>query len=400
MRWLRGWRRSRRPRRHAHRIAVFTPLPPEATGVATYSARLIPELAGLVDVDVYVADASTSEPLDGGVAILSAEDFPGNDQRDPYDDVLYCMGNSGFHHFMGQQLAGRPGTVLAHDVRFDGYYRLAALASGDPADFQARLLRESPEAESELDADGLVTAAVATRFGVFMVDDHIAHSRRFLVHSQYAAAVARSKARPEDADKIRVVSFGLPAARHVTRPDGAPVVATFGLTDPIKQPDMILGAAGMALEMGHDLRVAFVGFTDPGYEAQLRAVGRDAGLSDDRMEFTGFLDDTAYGSWLSRVTVAIQLRAASNGETSAAIGDCLRFGVPTVVSGIGSNLEYPPGVVEVLGDGASAQDLGKALGELLSDPDRRASLQRSALQFAAQSTFAKAASGIVEVMFE
>ena len=48
--------------------------------------------------------------------------------------------------------------------------------------------------------------------------------------------------------------------------------------------------------------------------------------------------------------LAVQLRALSRGETSAAVFDCLAYGVPTIVNANGSMVELPEGSVLMLPD--------------------------------------------------
>ena len=43
--------------------------------------------------------------------------------------------------------------------------------------------------------------------------------------------------------------------------------------------------------------------------------------------------------------MGVQLRAMSRGETSAALLDCLGFGLATIANASGANAEYPPEVV-------------------------------------------------------
>lgn len=391
--WARGRRASRRPHLRGGDgvLAMFTPLPPEQTGVAAYSAQLIAELRHLVPIEVFVADDIAVDPVPG-VAIAPVSAFAGVDAVAPYEHVLYCMGNSDFHHFMWEPLRRRPGHVLAHDIRFEGFFRLMAMKDGDIDAYRRRVRGDAPEATAAAGEDGLLTAAAAVANDVYMVREVAAHARKLLVHSDYAADLARRHVEPSDRDKVERVRFGIPAGqRRARRPDDR-LVATFGLTDPIKLPDVLLRAAAACGVDG--VTVAFVGFTDPGYEAALREVGREAGLSDGQMVFTGYLDDSAYHSWLARATVAVQLRAASNGETSAAVADCLRFGVPTIVADVGSGREYPEDVAVPVAVDAGAGPLGVALEALLRDEGRRRRMTAAALDYVDQASFAAAAESI------
>ena len=58
---------------------------------------------------------------------------------DPYDRVLYCMGNSHFHGWIYKALMEHPGVVVAHDVRLTGFYGWYA-GEERPSDPGSRLM--------------------------------------------------------------------------------------------------------------------------------------------------------------------------------------------------------------------------------------------------------------------
>ena len=75
-------------------------------------------------------------------------------------------------------------------------------------------------------------------------------------------------------------------------------------------------------------------------------------------------------------------RPPTNGETSAALLDLLRLGVPTIVSDVGTFSAYPDTAVwKVPWAGDDLSPLVRAMVELADRPDARAALGRSALQY-------------------
>ncbi len=72
------------------------------------------------------------------------------------------------------------------------------------------------------------------------------------------------------------------------------------------------------------------------------------------MTFTGAVDDDEYEGWLARTSVAVQLRARTNGETSGAVADCLSHGVVTVVTDAGPARQLP----DVRGQGPGGRRTG------------------------------------------
>ena len=94
---------ARRPR-----IAWFSPLPPSRSGIADYSAELLPHLAELVDLTVFAADpAAVTLP---GLTVRPASDFVLNHAE--YDLPLYQMGNSDQHEWVYAMMLRHPGVAV------------------------------------------------------------------------------------------------------------------------------------------------------------------------------------------------------------------------------------------------------------------------------------------------
>ena len=80
------------------KVAYYSPLPPERSGIADYSAMLLPELQQRIDVEVIRRRRRWA-------------------RRAPSSDVaLYHVGNDPEHHaWIVEQLRRRPGVVVLHD---------------------------------------------------------------------------------------------------------------------------------------------------------------------------------------------------------------------------------------------------------------------------------------------
>jgi len=108
--------RGRRPR-----VALLSPLPPDQSGVADYTAATCIELDGLVDLHVFT---EAERPLQlratrGVVRPLSA--LPHLVAE--FDRVVSVVGNSHFHLRIFELLQRYGGACIAHDARMVGFYR-------------------------------------------------------------------------------------------------------------------------------------------------------------------------------------------------------------------------------------------------------------------------------------
>jgi len=302
------------------------------------------------------------------------------------------LGNSEFHAGALALLRNRPGIVLAHDLRLSGLYGWAARERPDavPRSFhetlQAMYGDRIPDSIGE---HGWLDLDDADRYGIFMARDVLAWCERFLVHSRFAAQLARFDAAPADAPKVRVIPFGIvsPDSLPPAKVGTALLVATFGIASAAKQTEKIVEAFAAMAKGDAKTRFAVVGsFPDPRERAAAVSLAAELGIRE-RIEFTGRVGRDEFYDWMASTSVAVQLRSWSNGETSAAITDCLAAGIPTVVTGIGSAAELPNECVVKVDRDIGARALARELKALLGDEDRRSRLADAAREYARCNTF-------------
>jgi glycosyltransferase involved in cell wall biosynthesis len=373
-------------------------MPPQASGIADYSARLLEEIVDYVDVDVFVAEpvSEYESPGSEGLTLRRHEAFPLLDAAGAYDEVIYCMGNSEFHGYIYDSLIRRPGVILAHEVRFSGFYSwYSANRSPDTSFFERSLAVQHPNTPAELGARGWITIDEAERFGIYMVSELVERSKRFLVHSRYAADIAELSSGL--AERVSVVPFGIPdPVEKVSAGSPYPLIVTIGIAAEVKKTETFVGSIPTVLESLPNARFVIVGgFAPPEFQERIEDLAMSLGVSD-RLSITGHVERGEYETWLRRATCAVQLRATSNGETSAAVGDCLRHGIPTIVTEIGPAREYPPGTVIPIALEASPRQLGEMIVRIAQNPGLETSLSQAGIDFVRSSTFAGAARSIIE----
>lgn len=395
--------------RGQRRLAFVTPLPPVPGGVSDYSFRLLDELVEAhpdLTVDAYV-----DGPPHERNAVLAAKAPPGVTVRPVasfdrvealvgrYDACVISLGNSEYHTGGLALLARRPGaTVIAHDVRLTNLHRFAQWQH--PGGLQGGTFRTSlhsmyPGLPEDLGAGDSLLHDDAERWGVFMARDAIAASARYLVTSDFALDLARLDARPVDRHRLAVLPFsvGNVPLREPTsvrdRPH-PPLVASFGVVNDLKQSDVLVDAFTLVRNEVTDAQLVFVG---PVGEQEARRLAR-AGV-----ELTGALPDESYRAWLDRAWVAVQLRSTTHGESSAAVGDCLTAGVPTIVSALGAARDLPDEAVTKVDAAADAETLADTIIGLLRSAERRQALQEGARRYAADRSFANAANALYRELF-
>src|SRR2546430_14883766 len=116
-------------------IAWFSPLPPIRSGVAAYSAELLPHLERTLTIDRFDE--------------ARAHDFVWKQQRTPYDLVVYQLGNAPCHDYMWAYLARYPGLVVLHDARLHQARARRLLNQKRFADYRDEFWYDHPDATAD-----------------------------------------------------------------------------------------------------------------------------------------------------------------------------------------------------------------------------------------------------------
>ncbi len=369
---------QRRPR-----LAYVSPLPPERSGIADYSAELLPELARYYDIDVIVNQTAVDNPwIQGNAPVRSAQWFDEN--AGLFDRVLYHFGNSAFHIHMFELLERHPGTVVLHDFflsgvlahmewvgRAHGVWTRALYSSHG---YHAARERSAVTNPSEKAWKDLVEQYPANL-------EVLQHADGVIVHSEFSRELAAKWYGKEcGADWICLPLARQPtfvptrseARRCLGLADEHFVVCCFGMMGPTKLNRRLLNAwLGSSLVRNPQCRLVFVGEHEAGeYGASLRRI-INGPMTRRSITMTGFVSPDLYQRYLAAADVAVQLRAMSRGESSAAILDCMGHGLPTIINALGAANELPADSVVRLPAGFSDDSLVAALTRLWREPEFR-----------------------------
>jgi glycosyltransferase involved in cell wall biosynthesis len=378
---LPGWRPS---------LAYSSPLPPQPTGIADYSAELIPALARYYDITVIADGAGTNhESLVPNFPVITPARFLA--EADRFDRVLYHIGNSAFHADQLENLLPKvPGIVTLHDVFLSGVCNWSAHhGNRGGAGFTEDIYRSHgwPAVLRER-RDGVHIAmrdfpcALPVLQGAMGVIQHSRHGCEMLAAHFGRRAIQDVRIIPHLRQR-----FGGPerevARKRLGISENKYLVCSFGYVSPHKLPMRLFAAWQEADFATEDAQLVFVGQTDDA-GAEILKKGEAALGQPVRRFWTDYVDTVAYRTWLAAADVAVQLRAESRGETSGAILDCMAAGVAVVVNDQGSASELPTNAVIRLPAGFSDAMLAETL-RLLRDPVRREALVTQALQHVANN---------------
>ncbi|HEV2759026.1 MAG TPA: glycosyltransferase [Acidimicrobiales bacterium] len=337
------------------RVAVWTPLPPQQTGVADYSVELLNQLRTQCDVEVFVDDGYLP-PLEllRRLRILNFTAFERRNEQGPFDAVLYQMGGSLFHHYMYEPLQRHPGIVMLHDLLWSCVlYAHALSAGGGITDFRRDVEElEGPEAlarfeafeklSPDLDPDAREVALWDFLCGYPMLRRIVDCSLTQIVPFETAADELRC--RYENANPHTVPMgvadphAGLPRAAATAariRLRVAPstlVLGVFGIVHPFKRLETCIRATAELAGDHPDVRLVIVGRAlDPAYEERLHGLAGALGVAE-KVVLTGHVSREDFDAHLLATDVVVNLRFPFLAQMSATLMRAIAAGKPVVIS--------------------------------------------------------------------
>jgi glycosyltransferase involved in cell wall biosynthesis len=377
------------------RLAFVSPLPPEESGIADYSAELLPELARYYEIDIVTPQSElTDRWVRGNFPCRTPEWFSKNASR--YQRVLYHFGNSSFHSHMFSLLEQIPGTVVLHDFYLSGILNYLEL-TGAETDCFTRALYVA-HGYSALQAFHQDRFDCAQRYPANL--GVLSQAQGVIVHSEHSRTLANAFYGPDIAkDWVRLPLLRVPkmladrlsARQRLGLPDDSQITATFGFLAPTKLNLELIDAWLKTQEDNPDAWLVLVGRNssdDYGRQIEQRIKQSRAA---SRIKITGFATTEDYSLWLAAADVTVQLRTGSRGETSAALYDCISAGKPLIYNANGSSAELPENVAVRLPDAFEQDHLAQTLRDLLAHPDQAAQFGAAALAFRDRLSPAKVA---------
>ncbi|MEW4571065.1 glycosyltransferase [Tautonia sp. JC769] len=397
---------TRRRRAPAHapsppRIAMFSPLPPTPSGIARYAERVCSSLRDETLIDLYHApgDRPTLTDASHRFATFDATVFERRRDLVRYDATIYQFGNSSFHAYLYETFLKHPGIVVLHDQALAGFHASYGLIAGR---MNAHLIEELHYSGHAHDPE--LTALVAdwepgtwdiqdemVRRGVTMNRRILERATAILVHSRQSRTQIAT-AFPWLSRKVHVAPIGCDLApidsdrrrearRSLGIDDHQIVIGVVGILHPTKLNRETIRAFANALADHPSSVLLFLGRDLGNGEARLEA---DRLGIRHRVRFLGHLADEDYERAIDAFDLGLGLRKPpTNGESSAALLDLLRRGIPTVVCDVGTFAEFPDAVVRKIAwpnEHAGVAQLGAVLRSLVLDPDQRHELARSAIE--------------------
>ncbi|HEV8104859.1 MAG TPA: glycosyltransferase family 4 protein [Gaiellaceae bacterium] len=307
------------------KVAYYSPMRPSRSGIADYSALLLPALRERIEVVV-------AEP----------------GRRAPAADVaLYHLGNDpDAHGWIVDALGKRPGVIVLHEYVLHHLVAGVTIGRGHGRAYLDAMERELGVAGRLLGLgvlDNLLPLLWETQPERFPLSGvYLDQATGLIVHSHYVEQRAR-----ETGYGGRIWRIPHPAWPHgeiepATDVDGEPLYGCFGFLNMNKRIPQLLEAFASLRRRRPGAKLLLVGAAGERFDVgrRLERLGLTEGV-----ELLDYVAEERMWSLMAACDVLVNLRYPTMGETSGSVIRALSLGRPLVVSDVGWFSELPDDVV-------------------------------------------------------
>jgi glycosyltransferase involved in cell wall biosynthesis len=307
------------------KVAYYSPLPPSRSGIADYSALLLPALRERIDV-------VTAQP----------------GKRAPDADIaLYHVGNDpDAHGWIVDALLQRRGVVVLHEYVL--HHLIAGITIGrrKPRAYLDAMERELGVAGRLLGLgvlDNLLPLLWETQPERFPLSGVVLDAADgLIVHSNYVAQRARDAGYQGRLWRIPHPAWPMGAIEPAADVAGDPLIGCFGFLNMNKRIPQLLEAFASFRRNRPGARLLLAGGSGERFDVDRRL--ERLGLTDGvvRMDY---IPEERMWSLMAACDVLVNLRYPTMGETSGSVIRALSLGRPLIVSDVGWFSELPDGAV-------------------------------------------------------
>lgn len=385
------------------RLAYFSPLPPQRSGIADYSAELLPHLAEHLDLELFVDEGvRVEEAIRSRFPVHGDRAFSGISQR--FDAVLYHLGNNAdYHARVWQTMAGHPGVVVLHEAMLHHLVRGMTLSRGHLDGYVEEMRYAYGRTGQALARRSLDTGIPLDVWSYPLFERAVDAATALIVHNDFtrqrvlaSRPLARVSLIPHHLS-LGAAEAAEPAAVRAALgiPADAFVLASYGFITPAKRLEVSLRAFARLKKERPDALYYLVGEVSPHYDL---AGFLTPGLADG-VVLVGRTELDEFLRYMMAADVAVNLRYPTAGETSGTLIRLLGMGKPVIVSNLGAFAEIPDGACAKVDLDETEEELLLAwLRQLAADEGLRRAMGENARRHVAPHTPAASARAYAEVV--
>lgn len=395
--------------RKKSKLAVFTPLPPQLSGISDYAKILIDEMSQYRAIDVFIDDGYDNEYefKKGEVQVFPHTKFA--EKSKEYGLILYEAGGSPCHTYMLPYMDQYPGCVELHDYNMSGMIEPLLVNRETHDDF----IKKAAVDFGRVDAERYFIARISQRDPNLKMQVQpngfaVKNATSVIVHNEYMRERLLERNIGLNVHKVRLYSEFIEPVENKNDPDGQKraesfTIGVFGIVSETKRILQIVRAVTQLIDEKNNIRLFIVGKYDEAapYYAQCREM---ADRHKDRIRFLGRVDEEEMQSDMREYDIILNLRHPYQGESSGVFARLFGLGKPVVVNKVGDFDEVPDDVCYKIPAASSMSEeqeikkIKEAIVRLYQD-DLREELGKKAYEYAKENlSVSSAAKKVLQVM--
>ena len=360
-------------------IVVVTPTHPSKTGIATYSANLVSELSLISGVKIVSSFLEKEFVLLPGLrATLTS-----TDNGIPNSEILYMLGNGEHHWNTWNWMLRYPGFVLIHDAKIPD---IPLMEGEDPSWYNLEYSEKSNQFLGRLPL----------------------HTKGVITHSRHAAEIVKRQLSEEQLKNIdiHVLDTGHPTEKSTSIPKSLiqrPIIATFGFQTANKNLNLTYMLISFLASKTNG-KGLICGRIDRENTTKAKKIWGKFGNNPSDLSIYSWVDTEKYDALMASVSVGVQLRSTTNGESSGPFTQLTSQGIPTIVTDLGAFSEFPPlpGVLKIppVIHSADIESICAPMLELLKNDESYYFASRELVDFYQNKTYDRCAAELLKIIFE
>lgn len=330
------------------RVAYFTPISPQKTGVSDYSQNeILPYIKNYIDLDIFIDKniIPTNPFILENFNTYSYEEYI--KRKNQYDIAIYHMGNNGYHKYIYESLIRNPGITVLHDIYLHGFLWNYTLSIGN----EERYIEEFKYCYGEV---GSEIAKKAIKLGVYpefeypLIKKIIDNSLGVVCHSDFGVKKTLNEC---DSVPIKKINQPFTVSGTVQNADllnksklkikynlegKSPIISSFGYIFTHKRYHILLRVFKKFLEYYPDSLLLLIGKD----LMRIAETISDLDLKESIIT-TGYAPHESIQEYLAISDFCINLRYPTAGETSRSVLQLMAAEKPVIVSNVGWFSEIP-----------------------------------------------------------
>ncbi|MFL6200681.1 MAG: glycosyltransferase family 4 protein [Thermoanaerobaculia bacterium] len=369
-------------------------MPPQRSGIADYSAELLPHLAEHLELELFVDEGVKVDPaIRARFPVHAERAFP--EMRGRFDAVLYHLGNNvDYHARTWRTMVRFPGVVVLHEAMLHHLVRGMTLSRGDLEGYVEEMRYAYGRTGQALARRSLDTGIPLDVWSYPLFERAVDSSLALIVHNEFTRQRVLAS-RPLARISLVPHHLSLGEVGPVDRaalgiPENAFVLASYGFITPAKRLEVSLRAFARLKAERPAAIYLLVGDVSPHYDLPPLPEG---------VVLVGHTELDEFLRYMQVADVAVNLRYPTSGETSGTLIRLLGLGKPVIVSNLGAFAEIPDGACAKVDLDEFEEDLlFEYLRRLAADEELRRQMGENARRFVAPHTLEASARGYAEAI--